>query len=280
MYNYKKGIFYILTAAFFFAMMSASVKYAAGISTPEKIFFRNFVGVLILLPTITKDREILKVKNWKLILLRSLFGVLGVLFNFYAISKLHLADAVILNKLSPFFVIIFCFIFLNEKITKHNVISIFIAVIGALFVIKPSFDVSMLPALSGLISAIFAGLAYTVIRKLSEYDRPQTIVFYFCLISSLSMVPIILVNGYQVPNTHQLIGLISIGISASIAQLFMTSGYRYAPASQLAIYGYANIIFSIIFGILIWNEVPDVYSIIGAITIIIAGVYNFIKSKR
>lgn len=280
MYNFKKGVFFILISAFFFAIMAASVKYAAGIPTPEKIFFRNFVGVLILAPTVIKNKEILVVNNWKLVLLRSLFGVLGVLFNFYAISKLYLADAVILNKLSPFFVIIFCYIFLKEKITKANIISIVIAVLGALFVIKPSFNVSIVPALSGAISAVFAGLAYTVIRSLSKYDKPQTIVFYFCLISSMSMIPVILYNGFIIPNLNQFTGLISIGISASIAQLFMTNGYRYAPASQLAIYGYANIIFSIVLGIVIWREIPDMYSIMGASIIIFAGIYNFIKSKK
>lgn len=275
----QKGIIYILLSALFFSIMAASVKSVPDLPLSEKIFFRNFVGLVAVFFTVVRMKIPLKVHNPRLMLMRALLGLTGVGLYYAALELLPLADAVILNKLSPFFVMIFASFFLKEKIGKYQKLALAIGVLGALLVIKPTFDVSILPALLALLSAAFAGAAYTVIRKLTEYDQPTVIVFYFCLISSVVLVPFMVIEGFVVPNFKELLGLLSIGISALLAQLFMTNAYKYAPASELSVYTYVNIVFSALWGFLLWTEIPDLISIIGGLLIISAAFVNYF-SKR
>lgn len=278
----SKGILYISLSAFFFSLMAVAVKATPNIPVVEKIFFRNMIGLVPILINSYQSKTSLKPNNTKLIVLRSTFGLLGIFAYYTALSLLSLSDAVIMNKLSPFFVLVFSAIFLKEKIKNKQVYALILAVTGALFVIKPSFDLSVIPALIGLSSAIFAGAAYTTVRKLSESDAPIVIVFYFSLITTLITIPVMVITkNFIIPTGTEALLLIMIGLSAVTAQIFMTSAYRYAPAGELAIYTYSNIIFSIIFSIVIWSDFPDFYSLIGAILIVTGGYINYkVKKKR
>lgn len=279
MENRTKGIILILLSALFFALMASTVKFLKDIPTPEKIFFRNLFGVFISFLIIKKNKKSILGNNKKLLLLRSIFGLSGVAAYFYSLNMLPLADTVILNKMSPFFVLILSFLFLKEKISKLNVISLILAVIGAGFVIKPEFNVDTIPYLIALSSAFFAGSAYTVIRHLRNFDSTETIVFYFTLFSTIIIIPFMIFGGFKIPNIGELIGLIFLGVFATTAQFLMTNAYRYAPAGELSIYTYTNIIFSTIIGFVFFFEIPDYLSIIGGLLIILAGFINYYRKK-
>lgn len=271
-----KGIIYIILSAFFFSIMAASVKAIPKIPTMEKMFFRNLFGIIPIIIISYKNNVSLKPNNTKLIVFRSILGLLGIYAYYTAIELLKLADAVIINKLSPFFVLIFSVLLLKEKITKKQLVALVLALIGAAFVIKPDFNYTIVPGLIGLSSAMLAGAAYTAVRKLSETDHPNTIVFYFSAIVMIGTIPSMLFSGnFVMPNLQQAGILMILSLSAISAQLLMTNGYRHAQASELAIYSYVNIIFSMIFGIIIWSEFPDVFTIIGAALIIIGGYINY-----
>jgi len=280
--NKSKGILYISLSAFFFSLMAVAVKATPNIPVVEKIFFRNMIGLVPILMNTYHSRTSLKPNNTKLILLRSTFGLIGIFAYYTALSLLSLSDAVIMNKLSPFFVLIFSALFLKEKIKGKQVYALILAVTGALFVIRPSFDLTVIPALIGLSSAIFAGAAYTTVRKLSETDEAIVIVFYFSLITTLITIPVMLITkNFVIPTGLEALLLVLIGLAAVTAQIFMTSAYRYAPAGELAIYTYSNIIFSIIFSIVIWSDFPDLYSLIGATLIVSGGYINYrVKKKK
>ncbi len=279
MENRTKGILLIISSSLFFAFMSATVKSLQNISVVEKMFFRNFIGLIVASLIITRKKQSFVGNNKKSLFLRSFFGLIGVACNYYAISNLPLAEAEMLNKMSPFFVIILSAIFLSEKIRKNQLITIALAFTGALLVIKPGFNFSILPAIIGLSSAFFAGSAYTTIRHLRHTDSPDIIVFYFTLFSTIVTLPIMLAGNFTLPNSFQLISLIGIGLFATIAQFLLTYAYRYAPAGELSVYTYINIVFSIILGFFIWSEIPDMISLIGGFLIIIAGVVNYHYTK-
>ncbi|MGO1369590.1 DMT family transporter [Senegalia sp. (in: firmicutes)] len=276
----KKGIILILLSALFFASMAATVKFLDRIPVVEKIFFRNFLGLLVATYLIKKNKKKVLGNNKRLLILRSIFGLLGVAAYFYALSNLPLADTVILNKISPFFVLILAAIFLGEKIKKLQFISLILAILGAGFVVKPEFDVSIIPYIIALLSAFFAGSAYTIIRHLRHTDSSETIVFYFTFISTVAMIPFMLAGQFVVPTLIEAIGFLGLGIFATAAQFLMTNAYRFAPAGELAIYTYTNIVFSTIIGIIIWSEIPDILSIIGGILIILAGFINYYSNKK
>ncbi|MBB6218934.1 drug/metabolite transporter (DMT)-like permease [Anaerosolibacter carboniphilus] len=276
----SKGIFFILLSSFFFSIMAIAVKSIPEIPVAEKIFFRNILGVLISALVLYKNKECFSGNNRKLLLTRSIFGVLGVATYYYTIGHLPLSDAVILNKLSPFFVILLAYIFLDERIKKLQIPAFIIAILGTIFIVKPQFDYTFIPSMIGILSAIFAAGAYIVIRQLQKTDSTHVIVFHFCLFSCLAVIPFMVAGQFILPNLKQLVALIIIGLSATTAQFSMTHSYRYALASQLTIYNYADIIFSTILGMLLWAEFPDLLSITGGLLVIIAGIFNYLSSTQ
>ena len=155
----NKGIILIITSAFFFALMNMMVRLAGDLPSIEKSFFRNFVAVFFALIALKKSHTPVHIPKGQLknLLMRSICGTLGILCNYYAIDHLMLADASILNKLSPFFAILFSFLLLKEKIHPFAASCVCIAFIGSLFVIKPGFaSVTALPAFIGLLGGALA----------------------------------------------------------------------------------------------------------------------------
>ena len=276
-----KGIMYIIASAFGFALMSAFVKLAGDLPNFQKVFFRNLVSAVVALYLIIKHKGSLvgKKENRKLLILRSTFGTLGVILNFYAIDKLVLSDANMLNKLSPFLVVILCAIFLKEKINITQISSIIIAFIGALFIIKPTFSVEVVPYIGGLMGAVFAASAYTCLRAIGNKEESYTIVFFFSMFSLVVTLPIFL-YVYEPMKLSQLIYLLLAGVFASLGQFGITLAYRCAPAKEISIFDYSNIIFSAILSIFVFSQMPDVLSVFGYLIIFSAAFYIFLYNKK
>lgn len=280
MENRKKGIAYILLSSLFFALMAAAVKFLGDMPTAEKIFFRSLVGVFIAFSLVRKSNSSVTGNNKKLLILRSIFGLLGIAAYFYALSVIKLSDAVILNKMSPFFVMVFAALFLKENITKKQLAALITAALGAVLVIRPGFDSNIIPSLIALMSSLFAGIAYTVVRQLRKTDSAATVVLYFSTFSTLAMIPFMLTGSFVVPDLTQALALLALGLFAAAAQLFMTNAYRYAEAGELSIYTYVNIVFSTIFGLIFFQEIPDIFSVLGAVLIISAGYLNYRAKEK
>ena len=194
----KRGILYIVLAAFFFAAMNVFVKLSGNLPSVQKSFFRNLLAAIFALGVLIKNKQDFRYqkKDLPMLLLRSVFGTLGILCNFYAVDHLLVSDASMLNKLSPFFVIIFSSLFLKEKANYIQKLSIIIAFIGSLFVIKPSFDfMSNINSLIGVCGALGAGIAYTCVRQLGKQGvNSAKIVFFFSSFSCVSVIPYIALN--------------------------------------------------------------------------------------
>jgi drug/metabolite transporter (DMT)-like permease len=213
-------------------------------------------------------------ENQGFLLLRSLLGVAGVVCYFYAIDHLILADAAMLTKLSPFFVAVFALFFLSERPPKAVILAMMVAFAGGLLVIKPRFDLSILPALIGLSSSVFAGGAYTIVRSLRSKENPATIVFYFSLVTVVVLTPFAALN-FHLPTGRETLLLIGIGVCAAIGHFGLTLAYRYAPAAGVSIYSYTTIVFSALLGLAFWAELPDLLSFVGGVFIIAGGAIAF-----
>lgn len=279
--NRTKGVLFIILSAFGFAMMSAFVKLSGDLPSFQKTFFRNITSCIIafILIIINKESFFGKLENQKTLILRSIFGTLGIVFNFYAIDKLVLSDANMLNKLSPFFVIIFSAIVLKEKINTKQALAIIVAFIGALFIIKPQFNFDIVPSLIGVLGAICAAAAYTCLRALGGKEKYYTIVFYFSFFSTIAILPFMLIV-YKEMSMLQFVYLILAGIFASIGQFGVTIAYKYAKAKEISIFDYSNIIFSAIISIVLFNVIPDYLSVIGYIIIFAVSLYMFLYNKK
>ncbi|HCW53792.1 MAG TPA: EamA family transporter [Clostridium sp.] len=279
--NRSKGVFFIIMSALGFALMSAFIKLSGDLPSFQKTFFRNSVSVIVAFIIIIKNKGNFfgSKKNQKVLIMRSTFGTLGIILNYYAIDRLVLSDANMLNKLSPFFVIIFSALFLKEKINFKQFTAVIIAFIGALFIIKPSLDFQMIPALVGTFGGISAAAAYTCVRALGGKEKPDTIVFYFSLFSSIVTFPLMMLS-YKHMSILQFLYLILAGAAASLGQFGITLAYKYAPAKEISIFDYSNIIFSAIISLILFGVLPDKYSVIGYIIIFSASYYMFLNNKK
>ena len=282
-HNKNKGILLIVTSAFCFALMGIFVKLAGNLPAVEKAFFRNLIAAIIAAIVLIKDKQhiIIGRKNYIPMLVRVTAGTIGILGNFYAVSHIMVADASMLNKLSPFATIIFSIILLKEVPKRYQVFCLMLAMTGALFVIKPGFSGNPLGMAAGLIGGVGAGLAYTMVRKLgSNGVQKAVIVFCFSAFSCLAMVPLIIVKYHEPINMYQLMMLLGAGFAAAGGQFTITGAYRYAPAKEISIYDYSQIIFTTSLGFMVFGEIPDIYSFIGYAIIITAGTIIFFKSKN
>ena len=276
----NKSVILMLFSAFTFSAMQIIVKLLPQIPLMEKVFFRNFICLIIAYFIIKKNKlSFFGLKeNRKYLFYRYLFGFTGLILFFYATTQMLAADAAILNKLSPVFVIILAHYFHKEKINKTKLIVSAVSVIGALLVIKPKFDSSVIPAAAGFISAILSGAAYLFIG-MTEKESVYTTVFYFSFFSSLSCVPFFFFD-FVTPEINELILLALLGIFAALGQIALTFAYTVCPASDISIYDYSNIIFSSMLGFLFLKEIPDLLSVAGGVLILSASVYLYIKTKQ
>ena len=275
--NRLKGIFFIILSAFGFAVMSAFIKLSGDLPNIQKVFFRNLVSAIIALFLIIKHKGSFtgKKENRKILIYRSLFGTIGIIFNYYAIDNLVLSDANMLNKISPFLVVVFCALILKEKINLKQILAIIVAFIGALFIVKPSFDIRVVPYIIGFLSAVFAALAYTCVRMLGNKEEYYTIVFFFSTFSLVTVLPMF-IYVYEPMTTMQFVYLILAGIFASLGQFGVTLAYKYAPAKEISIFDYSNIIFSAILSIFLFGVYPDKLSVVGYFIIFAAAFYMFL----
>lgn len=281
--NKYKGIFYIILAAFGFAFMNLFVKLAGDLPAIEKSFFRNLVAIFFAFIVMKKKNISFSIpkESRKYIFFRSLFGTIGIFANFYAIGKLYIADASMLNKLSPFFAIIFSYFLLHEKIKPYQLLCVLTAFVGALFILRPGFDsVATFPAFIGLIGGMGAGLAYTNVRLATKHGAPgPLIVFCFSVFSCVCAIPFISFD-HQPLAWWQLASLLMAGLSATLGQFSITAAYTYAPAGELSVYDYTQIVFAALLGIIFLGEVPDVISILGYLIICGAGIVMFLIRRK
>lgn len=258
-------------SALLFSVMGICIRYAShSIDNYTIVFFRNVVGLILFLPFIFRQgmgfvkTEKLWMHTW-----RSVVGLAAMYGFFYAIAHLKLSNAMVFTYSSPIFIPLIAWLFLKERITTAMLCAAALGFIGVFCVAKPDQGLLNWISLIGIASSLLASMAFVTVRALTQTEPPERIVFYFCMIGSLlSVIPMFWV--WRPYHLQELLFLIGAGILANISQIFMSHAYRLAPAGQIAPVNYMAIIFAGIWGFLLWNEVPDLYSVIGFGFILIA----------
>jgi len=278
-----KGILYILAAAFCFALMNLFVRLSGDLPSVQKSFFRNFVALIFAGIIISKshvkfsgDR-----KNMLLLIFRSIFGTIGILCNFYAVDHLVLADATMLNKMSPFFAIFFSWLILKERISFLQGFAVFTAFVGSLCIIKPTMlNIDIMPAFIGLLGGMSAGAAYTLVRLLGmRKENGAFIVFFFSGFSCLVTLPS-LIFQYHAMSFMQVGILLLAGLFAAGGQFAITAAYHHAPAKEISVYDYSQVIFSAALGFIIFGQIPDALSWLGYALICGMAMMMYLHQKK
>ncbi|MBR5067057.1 MAG: DMT family transporter [Lachnospiraceae bacterium] len=278
-----KGIICIIIAAAGFSLMTFFVRLSGDIPTMQKAFFRNAFALVIAIITLLVKKQKFEIKKdfGADIFFRCLFGTTGLIANFYAIDKLALADANMLNKLSPFFAIILSIPLLKEKPSKTDVIATIIAFAGALFIIRPTpQNMVLVPSLIGLYGGFGAGCAYAFVRRATKKGAATpVIVICFSLFSCMLTLPF-MVFRYVHMTPLQLLILMAAGLSAAVGQFAITSAYKFAPAKKLSVFDYIQVLFAAAWGIIFLQETPTILSVIGYVIIIGVAVIRWEKARR
>lgn len=277
------GIIYIILSAFSFAFMFAFVRMAGDLPTMQKTFFRNFVALWFAIGVMVKNKIPLRVEGHKprfALFVRCLAGSLGMIGNFYAIDHLKLSDASMLNKMSPFFAVVFSIIVVKEKLTLVQLLTILGAFGGSLFIIKPSFSNSdLFPAIVGFLGGMGAGLAYACVRYLGNNNvKGPLIVACFSAFSCLLTLPFMIMN-YEPMSTKQLLCLLGAGAAAAGGQFTITAAYSHAPAREISVYDYSQLIFTTTLGFFLFGDIPDGWSFLGYFIIIAMAVIVFLYNN-
>lgn len=277
-----KGILWMLVSVLGFTFMGIAVKYLPRIPTYEKVFFRNSISLIASTFILYKNEVSIKVtkRDIPFVFGRSFFGFIGMVANFYALEYLTMAEANMLNKLSPVFVTICACIFLKEKVDKRQIIGIILMLVAVVFVIKPSISPEVIPSLVGLLSAVLAGFSYTIIRYLRERVKSEINVFYFSLLSVVCTFPLMMINFIK-PSSFEFFMLLGgIGISAALGQFGLTYAYTFAPASEVSVYNYVIILTSMIMDYILFYTIPDLFSFIGGCIIITTAIYLYLHNRN
>ena len=281
-----KGIICIILSAFCFALMSCCVRLAGDLPSIQKSFFRNLVAALFALILLIQDiragKDVsINRRQLPFLLLRSMFGTIGILCNFYAVDHLVLSDASMLNKMSPFFAILCSYFVLKETITPVQGGAVLFAFIGALFIIKPTLsNMDLFPSMIGLLGGLGAGTSYTMVRRLGQTGINKTvIVLFFSSFSCLVTLPF-LIFDYHPMSGLQIAALIGAGLAAAGGQFSVTNAYCFAPAREISVYDYTQVIFSALLGFFLFGQVPDLLSLVGYVLICGTGIGMFLYNRR
>lgn len=279
----QQGILFIILAGFFFASMSFFVRLSGDLPTMEKAFFRNAVAVLVAAFMLARTKEGFHVQkgSWPDLLMRSFCGTVGLICNFYAVDHMNIADANILNKLSPFFAILMSYFILKEKANKVEWACVAVAFIGAVFVVKPAFNMQFVNAMIGVIGGLGAGIAYTFVRKLGKKgERGPIIVMVFSTFSCLCTLPFLTVE-FQPMKAVQLLCLLMAGVSAAGGQIFITKAYTKAPAKEISVFDYTQVLFAALLGFVFFGQIPDWMSLVGYLIIIGSAIFkwNYLRKE-
>ena len=285
--RHKVGILCVIVAAFGFSLMTFFVRQAGDVPTLQKAFFRNAfaaviaafsLGISVKRETPEERREyssFIKPGCARDILFRCIFGTSGMIANFYAVDHLGIADANMLNKMSPFFAILLSIPILKEKPSRLDWASVLIAFFGAILIIRPGTNLALVPALLGLYGGFGAGTAYVFVRSLGRKgERTAVIVLCFSLFSCMVTLPQ-LIFAFHPMSGSQWLCLCLAGVSAALGQFGITTAYKYAPAKEISVFDYTQVVFAALLGILFLGETPEPLSILGYVIIIGTAFYRW-----
>lgn len=272
----RRGIVYLLSAALFFSLMSLFVKLAGERLPSPMLVLARAIVTLVLSFALLRRAGIPPLGNHKrLLVLRAAFGFLGLVFFFYALTVLPLAEVTVIHYLNPLFTALLAALVLKERMGPALWVALLVGLAGIVLVARPSFlfgGGSPLPPLgvaAALAGSLAAAAAYTTVRQLRKTDHPLVIVFYFSLIAVPASLPLV-IPVFVWPRGVEWLWLLAIGVTTQVAQVHMTRGLSLVPAGPGTAVGYVQIALAATWGALIFGERPGVHTLIGTLLVLSA----------
>ena len=280
--NTKSGPFYFLISVIFFSVMEILVKFLSS-SYPigELVFFRGFFGLLPIIFIMPKKKffQNFKTKKIKLHIFRTITGCFALISIFFGLKYLPLADAISITFAAPIFATIFSIFFLKEIVGKKRWFAVLIGFLGILIILKPGTSLFSIYSIFPILFCVGFAASASLIRILSKTDKNYLISFYYT--AGLTLVSLFLDPlSWKIPLFKDCLLLISIGIIGSLGNIIITEAYRKSEISLITPIKYLNLIFAIVFGYYLFNEVPEFSTLIGSVFIVVSTVIIFIRERK
>lgn len=284
--TFPLGVRYMVLSALGFALMSASVKYVSvhGIPLFEIVAARAFVSLLISYLDVKRKGLSVWGNNKPLLFTRGVVGTMALICVYYAVTSLPLAEATILQYVHPVFTALLAVLLLKERVQPATLVCIGLCLLGVLTMVYPSFDansLTQLPMFSvfiALLGAFGSSIAYVIVRKLSNTEDSSVIIFYFPLVA-LPVSAILIGDDFVVPDIGLMVMLVLVGIFTQIGQFGLTKAMQTQTAGNASAYSYVQIVFSALLGVLLFNEVPSIWTLLGGGLIVMGALINLFGPK-
>lgn len=267
----SKGVRYMIISSLAFSLMQLCVKFLSHLPFTELVFFRSIVSLILSLVIVYKNRLNPLGNNRKVLVLRGLFGATALSLFFYTLQNLPIATAITINYLSPIFTTIFAIWILREPVPAKRWLFFAISFSGIMVMKGLNDNLDWKYVIAGMISAIFSGLAYNMVRRVKDTDHPVVVVLYFPLVAT-PIMGIISLFYWQTPMGWDWLFIVLMGVFTQIAQLNMTKAWHAEKAGKVASLKYLGIGFAMFFDYTVFQIVPSWQSLIG-IAIVLTGVF-------
>ena len=270
------GFLYMFISICAFSLMDIIVKWSVDYPIGQVLFFRGFFGIIFYFFVIPRERlhNFYRTKRAGLHFLRCISGLIALVSIFIALRELPLATVVSISFAAPIFTTIFSIFLLSEKVGIYRWLAVLVGFVGILIITEPGISELNIYYIFPIIFCL--GLSYVAItiRQLSSTEPVWLISFYFSLsITLLSFLTI--PQGWVMPSLNDFILLSFVGIFGGVANLWLSQSYKYAEVSLVTPLKYLALVFAIIFGYFIWDEIPTIKTLSGALLVIISTLIIF-----
>ena len=278
-----RGIVYKVISVLVFIVMASMIKATSAHVPPgQAVFFRSVFAIPVIVIWLIQRRELatgFSASNPAGHVWRGFVGTLAMGLGFAGLGYLPLPEVTAIGYAAPLLTVVFAAMFLGEEVRMFRITSVALGLAGVLIVLSPRLTVlqgqtadhaEALGAMLVLGSAVFAALAQVFVRKLVMTEKTPAIVFWFSVTASVLSLTT-LAFGWVVPTPFEAALLVGAGLLGGVGQIFLTSSYREADASLVAPFDYASMIFALLIGYFVFNEVPTMVMLGGASLVVTAG---------
>ena len=276
------GIIFAIFAYFSFSILDALQKTAVIHYSIFQLLFIKYTFVLLLSlmeAKRAKNNNFYRSNNLKLQIIRSMLSILESGFFVLSFKHLSLANAHSIGALAPIIIVVLSVFILNEKVSMKTWIAIFTGFIGVLIIIRPASDVFSVNSFIPLLAAFFLGLYQIATKKTTEYDAPEVSLFYSSLVGII-ITSIMAFNFWQPINFNSIFLFVPIGLFFSLGIYFQIIALKNARASIIQPFHYTLIFWAIIFGFFFYDDIPDLFTIVGAIIITTSGIFVINQTSK
>ena len=275
------GIFWMIVTSFFFVGVFITVKYIGNdVPASQSAFLRYLFGTLILFPIIIKSFKNTNKSLTKIFLIRGFFHSIGVTLWFYSMTVITIAEVTEIGLLTPIFICLGASFLFKEKIRGFRLFAVFISFLGALIILRPGFKLFESGHGCMLFAAFVFSFSYLIVKHVSEHKNSMEIVGFLSLFTTLFLVPMAIYDWQSISNENLFI-LILTAILATIGHITMTLAIKSAPMVVIQPFTFLQLVWSVIFGYILFNEDVDIFVIIGGIVILLSTSYlTFHENKN